>query len=401
MRVGIGILAAGVAVVAGMTTVTTASAQVAPSFTAEIAATGTYDSNVARGDAQVAAREHLTPQDGIFSPTLTVDLVRPIGAAALTVHGLFGYNFYDRNTILNSASIDLNAGLRGRVGPCKGDLKGEYDQQQSNLEDVTAGVVRNVLKTQSIVFDGSCPREIGFGPTVSLSETAGNNSNPIQNPNDYDTFKGAAGVAYTRPNFGELSLFGEYVRTQLPKSLVPVGTGQERNGYQVYSGGIRYDRRLGARIQGIFSITYTSLEPDIAGESKFAGPTYSADITFRVTGKIKAYLHADQALEPATQLNTTYSVTQNYFAEATYQPSSRLMLKLGVSSRIDDNKGTILVNPLDLTHDTIGSIYGSVSLNVGRRLVLVLDLRQEDRTAKPAIYNYDDTRVSFTARAKF
>lgn len=397
------IATAGLALAAssGVAAQVTAGAAGSQGLAIDLAVDGTYNSNVAQVSAASAAKEGLKPEDESVNPSVSADLNWPIGAESFFLHGSAGYDFYGRNPILDSQVIALNTGLDATVGHCTGKVTVGYNSQQSSLSELTIGVVRNVTDDKSIAVQATCPRATGFAPSVSLSGHVVNNSNAAEVPSNDNTFTARAGVVYTRPMFGLLSFYGEYDDTTFPNRRVPVGGSLEEDGYQTYAAGISYDRRLGARIEGVAFLSYTELNPAIPNEAKEAGPTYSADVTVRLTGKIKAHLRLDREFQPVLQQNTTYSIQQDYIADATYAISSRLSATIGASSQTQNFKGATLNSTINLTHQTTNAIFGSASLSLGRQLALVLDLREEDRSASLSAYNYTSTRVSLTAKAKF
>jgi hypothetical protein len=353
-----------------------------------------YDSNVAGLDALTAAKEGLKPSDDIFSPGVAADVVLPVGPDSVFLHGSAGYNFYGRNTILNSQDVHLDGGFDARLARCNSQVTATYTNGQSNLNELTVGVVRNVEDDESITLTASCPRRVGLIPTVSVSDEAAHNSNPLQQPSNFNSAKATFGIGYAQPMLGVLSLYGFYDDTEFPNRL-------PEDGYKLYAVGVRYDRRLGARIEAVASLSYSELSPDLAGDPSFNGPTYSLDGTFRATGKIKAHVRLERLLEPVLQLDATYAIEQTYLAEAVYAVNSRVNATIGVSEQLEDYRGAFLAPAVDVTHETLDALYASASLDLGRRLVLVFDVREERRSANLTAYDYASTRVGLTARAKF
>jgi hypothetical protein len=403
-----GLMALGAALAA--TIAVSASAQVAPTpsspptapeLDASVSAEAAYDTNVAESGAAIAAARKLQLQDEIFTPTLTLNLARPFGREYFFLYGDAGYDFYVHNTILDRERLDLHSGLGGGLGPCRAQVTGGYERHQSDLNTLTTTVVRNTWSDASVGVSGACPRTIGFGPTFSVSEDWASNSNPTLISTNYRTLAVTGGLAYTRPVFGVLSLYGEYDQTIFPNRLAGFGPSPITNGYQLYSGGVRYERKLGARIEGTFSVAYTSLRPDVAGVAGFNGATYAVDVTFKVTGKIGTHVHFDRAARPSVQLDTTYSIDNDYLAEATYAISSRMTLHAGGTVTTRSYAGPLLDPAIDLTHEQLNDLYATLDLNLGRRLDLLFDVRQENRIASISAYSYNSTRVSVTATSKF
>jgi hypothetical protein len=372
-----------------------------PVLDATLSAEALYNSNVAASDEQIAASRGLQLQDEIFTPTLSVNVVRPFGRGGFFLTGDAGYDFYDRNTILDRERLDLHTGIGDGVGQCQGRLTGSFSRHQSNLDDLTLAVVRNVEDDTSVAFSGSCPRTIGFVPSVSVSQDWASNSNPFRLSSDYRTLVATAGLAYTRPVFGVLSVYGEYDQTVFPNRLLLIGASALADSYQLYSGGVRYDRKLGARIEATFSLAYTSLQSDIPGAAGFNGLTYAADVTFQATGKIGAHVHFERAAKPSNRIDTTYTIQEDYLAEVTYAISPRTSLKFGGLIRTRDFAGPTLVSTIDLTHEQLDTIYGTLSVNLSRRLTFLLDIREEDRRSSLSAYNYDSARISLTATTTF
>ena len=361
----------------------------------------TYDSNVARADAQIAAQRGLTRQDEILSPAVSVNLVKSFGPDSVFLLGSAGYDFYVRNHILNRERFDLHPGASAKLGPCQGTLIGGYVSHQSDLLDLTRAVTSNVEQDESVAVSATCPRPIGFAPIASLTQTWSSNSNPIVSGSDYRRFDATGGLSYTRPVFGQLSVYEEYEQTVFPNRSIAAGFPPSAGGYNLYSEVLRYDRKLGARIEGTVLVGYTTLQTFGTNTTPFNSVTYSADITYRLSGRISAHFHLDRDVKPTNAVDATFAVQTDYIAEASYLVSSRSTFTIGGSSDTADNKGSALIGGVDITHSTLNALYGSLSLNIGPHLGLAFDARTEDRSSNLAAFNYSDARISVTANSKF
>jgi hypothetical protein len=381
-------------------TTSQAFAQQAPGLDISASAEAAYNTNVAESDEQVAAQRGLQLQDEIYTPTLTVDFLKPLGREAIFLDATGSYQFYQHDTILNRQNLDLLGGLKAGVGPCRGTVSDEYKNYQSDLDNLTTVVVRNTVQDELIKFDGSCPRTIGFAPTLSLSQDWTTNSATEIASSNYRSFNAQVGAAYTRPVFGQLTLFGAYTRTDFA-NLVPEGATFVQNGYQLYSAGVRFDRKLGGRIEGSLQVSFTSLSPYSSNTPGFSGFTYDADVNFRATGRIGAHFHADRETLPSSQTGSTYSIEEDYIGDIDYTLSSRLEIKLGVSSVSQQFKGNNVDPFAVITNETINSGFGSASWKLGRRLELVFAISERGRRSNLPQYNYDSTLVSATATTKF
>jgi hypothetical protein len=356
---------------------------------------GAYESNVAGGDAQVAAERGLKPQDFMITPTVLVDVLRPIGPESVFLQGSAGYSFYDRNSVLNRENLNLTGGLNARLGTCRGTATARISRYQDQLQNVTRTEVKDVYDLYSVGLDAICGRPIGLSPILSVTQSWANNSNTELSTSDNQTFGVSAGVAYQTPTFGKLSLFGQYQTTTFNNRFVLVNSQPVQDGYDTYGGWIRYQRLLGARIQGTASVGYTSLKPAIAGTPGFDGFTYDADLTFRAGGRLGLHAGFNRDVEPSNVLDATYGLEIRSLVEATYDLGARLKLNLGVSETTRRFQGLSLLTGVDLTKDDTKSIYATATYKLNK-LFVALNVRNDERIANVAAFSYSDTRVGLT-----
>jgi hypothetical protein len=364
-----------------------------------------YDSNVARSDEAVAEDRGITSlQDEVFTPSARLNINLPVGREALFLQSSAGYDFYRINTILNRERINVLGGVTGPTGPCRETLTGSYARYQSDLVDLAGPEVllstRNTEDHEAINLDGTCGRAIGLAPTFSLSQAWADNSAVVRRVVDSRTFSATGGLAYARPALGSLSVFGEFITTEFPNNVLLVDGMPQADGYQVYAGGLRYDRRLGARIQGVVSLSYTSLDPAI-GNDGFRGFTYSADGTYQASSRLQAHIDFSRVTTPSNVLGASFSVDQNLLAEGIYAVGPRLSLKLGALRLARHYEGPGLVDDLDLTNETIYTVYTTATYTLSKRLAFALDLRREQRDANISAFSYVSTRVGLTATGTF
>jgi hypothetical protein len=370
-------------------------------FSASLTAADTYDSNVARSDAQIAALRHLTLSDQLFQPAATVDLVAPIDRQAVFFDGTLGYDYYQRNRVLNRQRVNVDGGVRGQVRTCTATLGGSYSQRQNSLEDITLALIKDTLTDTGVNFSATCKAQIGFSPFITASQDWETNSSTAIVSSNYRTTSANAGVAYAQPLIGEISVYGGYTKSLFPNREVPVGVTAEQDGYQIYTGGVRYDRKLGARIEGTVAFAYTSLKPNTNQTAPFKGATYQADVTYTPSGRLSLDVHASRAAQPTPLSNTAYNIQQLYSATANYRVGARGLFSLGVSDNVEDLRGALLLAGFNITHETTDSVYATGTYTLNRRLTLVMDVREEDRRANLSAFSYDDTRVTVTARSAF
>jgi hypothetical protein len=359
----------------------------------------TYDSNVAASDAATAAQRGIIPQDWIFDPGIGLDINEPIGRQAVFLKGSLGYEFHARNPQLNSQSIDLQGGVIGRTHSCEATLGGEYANARTSLQDLNVAVTRNIQDTETIRLDGRCGGRIGFGPTFSVSRQWTNNSAEPLRASDFDTFTVSAGIAYRRPSLGEIALLGSYSQTDFPDRDLAPGPASIQDGYRNYSVGVRFDRRLGARIQGTLQLSYAVLNPYVQSVEGFNGVDVRADISVRVSGRLTTHFGVVNGPEPTIVSNATYSLNTAYTAEADYQVNPRWTLKLAGADTMDHYKGALIVPGTDIQSESYWTITGTSHFQLSRRFAVELWASHQERNADINIYDYSDNRVGLSLSA--
>jgi hypothetical protein len=359
------------------------------------------ESNVARSSADLAALRGIRPHDVIVTPTVTLDLLMPLSRQSLFLKGSLGYDFYQHNHVLNSERLDLEGGLNAQIARCKGRIVGDYARHQSDLQDLTLVVTRNIETVKAVGVEGSCGRPVGLAPTFSAKEQWSDNSASQLITSDYRTFTALGGLGYRRPSFGELSIYGTYQRTLYPNRGVPLGPASSEDGYKVYGGGARFDHRLGARIETTLKVAYKSLRPNVATLPGFNGVTWGADVTFAASPLARLHLGLEREVDPSNRPDTTYAVDTSYLAEGTYRLGRRMTLSAGASQRSSDYQGAALARGIDLTNDRLRSVFGAIGVNLGRRLSVKFDVRRDVRRANIEAFSYADTRLGVLAGVAF
>ena len=367
-----------------------------------------YDTNVAHSDSALATARGLKPSDESFRPSAFVNLGRRLGRQTLFLQGSVGYDFYRRNPILNRERIDLHPGMLFQFGRCAGSLSGNYGRHQSELNDLalvnsvsTLGVVKNTEEDKRIDLTATCGRAIGFAPTFDVSQSWNDNSNPRLQFNDSKTFAATAGLAYQRPAFGKATLFGNYNHTDFPNRQVLIAGAASGDGYDLYAAGLSYERHIGARLDGVISISYTALNNKVAGAGGFRGFTYSANGSYQIDPKLLLKLTFSRATLPSSRVGATFSVDNTVSGEFDYRLTSRLIAKVGGSYARKNYPVSVGLIGLDLTKENIGSEFGDVTYKLNRRISLDLNVIHTQRDANFAALSYAGTQVGLTVRSSF
>jgi hypothetical protein len=362
--------------------------------------TGIYDNNVSRSNASIAAARGLVQQDFIVEPNVAFDLARPIGRQSLFLTGSTGYDFYARNRVFNRERIDVAGGAALQAAGCHATALADYARRQSQLQDLEfLGVLENLETDQLYRLSADCARPIGFSPTGSVSESITENSQALQKNADHHTLTGTAGLLYSNPGLGRLQLFGEYDTTRYPNRII--GPGGKTDGYKAYSGGVSYERHVGARLDATAQATYMHLRPDAPGEPGFDGLTYKVDVTLQLGSRLKVSGDFEQGAIPANRIGVSFARSQSAQVGLNYASSSRL--NFGAGGFIQDHRyeGAALDPTVFVTHERVSGLFGTSELKLGRKASLLLDCRWEQQTADIAAFSYDDVLVSLTAAIKF
>jgi hypothetical protein len=377
-----------------------------PETTVEVSAQAQYNSNIAGSDEQIAAQRGLKLADVIFEPGLDFTVARQIGRPLLYLRGNVNYAYSVVNTFRSRTDFAVDGGGTGHFGPCQEDLTGSYAHTQSALSEVARGVINNIVSNANVSFDARCGRQSGLTPTLSVQQSWLSNSSKIESFVDNRTLNVDAGVGYTRPAVGTLSLFGNYSTATYPNRRFAVlnpNTGPSILvfGYDIYGGGIRFERPVGARISVLASLSYTSLQGDLPGAVGFHGITYSADVTYAVTPHLSTHVEAVHATQPSNRPGSNFALRTTYEADATYQLGSRYTVEVSAQYENLNYPGS---NPLvtdDLTDETTYTGMISVNYKLTRRIRLGLTTAEESRSANFPGLSFDATKVTLNAVATF
>jgi hypothetical protein len=353
-----------------------------------------YETNVLHSAPAQAAGRGLKAEDEIYTPSATLDFQQNVGRGTAALTGTAGYNFYSHDKALNRENLSLQGILQQQVSLCQGDLKVSLSRALNQLVDVTVQQIDETYTQASVGGDVSCGRPVGFAPTVSVSESWGNNSDQALSISNSQTFNSSAGLAYRTAAQGTLSVSGIYRDTEFPSNIPTLNTG--KSGYQTTGATIRYERQLGARIQGSASATYTIVQGGLVAD--FKGLTYTADITYRAGSRLHFEGDFSRQVIPSNLANASYRVESDESVAGHYNLSSRLLFSLGASQQVGDEAGSF--SQVSLLHYDEKTIFSSLTLSL-RKVSLSLNVRNDHRTTNQAGLNYSDTRASISASTQF
>ena len=370
-----------------------------PPVTAQFSTT--YYSNIAQSSGLFATARGISRDDILYAPTVLANLVKPYGGLTFFLQGQAGYEAYQNNSVLDREHIDLQAGADTYVSVCDTTVTGAWSRGQSSLMDLSIAATKNTLQTLTPTLAVSCDRMGRLVPTASVSETWASNSAPLYVSQDYHSFVANAGLGYNYEPIGLVSLFGQYVQSSYPHRLFGTGVGPQSDGYNLYSGGLRYTRDIGARIQISASLTETSLSTDNSIGKGFSGLTYDLNLNYKPDERWVFTGDFGRDVSPSFYLNADYAVQEKYSGSVGYRFTSRLTASAGVSDTHANYVGAALVPGTDISDQTYWSYYGTVAFNVSPTFSVSLNAGEDGRHANVVGYSYSGAHVGLALSKAF
>ena len=368
----------------------------------EVDVTTQYDSNVAESSRELAALRGLTLADELITPSGIFQVARPLGAISLMLRGTGGYDFHRVNTIRDTVHFDFAAGADLHTGQCHESVVGDYAQSQSELSQLTVGLLNNTQDTTSINATAACGRQTGLAPKVSFTQSWLSNSSIIYKTVDNRTSTIDASLAYQRPAFGAASVFGTYEQATYPHRLFLGPNGPLAYGYKLYAGGFRYEHLVGSKIDLTAQVSYTALDPDSGSAQKFNGFTFAGDATYYMNTRLKTHVSVSRQTLPSTRPDSNFSVEDSYAADVSYLLGARLTLTLNADRKHTSFVGSIIPDPFRrLTEQTAYDVGGQASYTLNRRITLLLTAGDTEFQANLTGFSYSSTKIGIGVRATF
>ena len=362
-----------------------------------------YDDNLPRTSAAEAAKRKLSLEDTTYVPTLGLDMRLPVGREAIFFNGQAGYVYHDKNTVLDSQRVNLYGGADAHFSACQSRLAGSYQRSLTELEDIVLATTTNdELSVKNVQINGNCGRRTGLGFSFSAGQDWGDHSNALLEVQNYRSHSYQGGLTYTRPTLGVISLFGSYQKTEFPNRP---RLGGQTDGFENVAGGLTYERRLGARIEGTVTVAYTEVTQLVVNpffpSKDFSGLTYTADLKYRATPRLSTDLLFERAIQPSNRIGSNYDLRTHYRLGGGYDLTKRLKLNLGVERKDIKSSAIGLAAVNTLTNSRENVIFGGVRYDLNRRISLSLDASQEQRKTNSPIFDYRDNHVAMTLRARY
>jgi|GEM_PF-6535087 len=388
-----------------------------------------HDTNIARAGSGITVPTHITPEDTLYAPTVSLNYVMPVGRQSVFLNASDSYIFHEKNTQLNNDRLNVDGGAAFRAGPCGATLRGAYARGRNELDNpallvtavvpggpapltpTTTNLESTILNIETVEDAGvsvSCSRPSGLGVFGQADQQWTSNSETLSGNGSYRTASYSLGVSYQRPQFGSLSLSGFYARTiygdQLLAMLTPKGS-------EVSGANLSFSRRLGGRIEANVSVGYThahTLDPPVLTPptddfKDFNGVTYAGGLTFRATSRLHMAATFQRQVTPTLLAGGSYEILTGYGADVEYSLGTRITLGLRADRQQSETTGVVLLTPIaqQLTDSRVNDLSATATYRMNRRLSLSLQGSRETRKANLSDFNYTNDRVALTLSSTF
>lgn len=370
---------------------------------AVVVADATYDNNVLRSRSDTEALRGLEKEDVVLRPRVEGTVALPAGPVQLTLSGLVGYDIYTRNSELSRERIDLNASALGGLPGCGAAVNGGYSRAQNDLRDlsiVPGDPITSSINVQTISRIGGtiyCGQETGIRPMGFAEYRTSRNSNDRRRGSNVDNFSYGAGVMYSNPVVGQISLFfgkSEFEYTNVDPILLTTFPDVE-----TVSGGLRLDRRLGTRLQFNGQVTYVKVRVDGFSGNTFDGLNWNMALSLRVSDNLQVRVGTARQIDASAGFRSNFVRSEVHTADIDYAITQRL--RLGLSGTLQDREfdtSSLVPNPLNVTDDRFTRVSARLGFQRFRRLGFTLFASYESRDASLDEYSYDGFSAGIGAR---
>lgn len=352
-----------------------------------------YDSNILRN-----YQEDGRPSDNVrVTPGIDLSLRRLLGRVSLGATGSIGYDFNSRFRYLDRSRIDMTGVVRAPVGAvCQFDFDARYQRFQFDLGD-TQQTGGSAQQNQTYRLSSNCRRAAGFAPlaAVSYSSLTSGGSGFF----DFEQFGVEAGVSYTKPSIGTVSLFGNAQRLRRPNIRALIGT---EDGTDVRSLSLGLARSVSPRIQFNIAAGITEANPARPGVSTFVGASYNSQINWLITPRFTVNGSAVRAVTNQNGISATYVIREDYGLSVNWQASGKSRFRLSGARTQRDFRGENL-NPglTPIRADETMSIGAGYNYDTLRNIRIGFAVSHRWRDADNPIYDYKSTVASTTVGARF
>jgi len=360
------------------------SPKAADTQTINFFASETYNSNVAQSDAALAAERGLTQSDEITTVGFNATVIQTLGVQRFFLKGDFGYDWYARNHVLDTARADFVGGDTVRLGDCQATVQGDYYRGRNDTPILSTEAVENVRSTGSIGGNATCGHQYGLVPNVSVTERWNSDTAEIYKGANSRVFTAAGGLDFRTPTLGSLGLYGEYDNIAYNQTFVGPEGARQTDQFDVWTGGLKYSKQLTPTLGAQAFLTYTNVDSNTPNSADFDGLTYSFSLTYSVAPRLSATAYFSREVLPSDVPYETYTVVETYHALINYAAAYKLHLQLEGGLNDYDYRGStgfgLLTSQFDFAHQTTYRVQGEASYDLNdhfRAGLLVAEVRRD------------------------
>jgi hypothetical protein len=360
-----------------------------------------YASNVAGGDTTIANLRGLTPEDITYDLGTTINLRLPAGRQLLFLTASADLQRHARNSVLNAENYSVIGGGTGRVGACTGSAVGNYSRNQTQAQDLTVVVQKNIASQDGLSASVSCGSGALFA-SAQGSFTKLTNSATSAGFIGSESGSGSVSVGYQNKSLGNVSLGAQYSKTRYTNDpAIALGAP---DGFEQYGVNLTYSRRLGLRLNGTASVNLTSLKtPATILQPASTSNNLGSDIAlnYRVSSRLGLSLGYTLSNQASPTVNASFVRVDSLHVSGTYTLNQRVSVHLGGSKSRTEYRGGQPVGFLQARKSDDQEIDAGASLRVGRKISVTLDASHTDRQADLSTFNFSSNQVTLGLTGTF
>lgn len=385
---------------------TAAHAQGAPARDISISASvrAEHQSNAAHASAAQAALAGITRSDQMIAPNVAVNVALPFGAHSFSLSGAAGYSFHRRNKQRDREYLNFSSNLAMRLPVCDPTFNASLSRRISDLGDIVTSpgvdpiTVENVETVKSLGGTIACGKDYGLRPTFGIDYQEGRNDEPTRKFRDRNVTTYTAGLGYVHPSIGDLLLFAQQREIRYPNQLLLSG---RENGNRQRSGGIRFSRSIGSRLQGSVEVTYAELKSRDPLVSPFKGLNWKADLSAQATSRMMVNASVARSTSSSLAIDANYHVNTSYNLGLSYVVTPLINLQGGFSYTRRRFEGTQIVGAPTptlqlLTTDQRAVVNGGISYQFSPKLLFSIDAAHERRSGNGTFFDYTNNRIGLS-----
>lgn len=331
-----------------------------------------YDTNVSRGSDASATLRGIKNEDVRASPTAALNMTLPRGRALFTVQASAGYDAYARNQRLNRERLSIRTRSQVPVAFCTIAPETAYSRRQIDLIDVEAGegvinaAGRNVQTVTEALSALGCGPQIGLRAGANLGYVNTRTDARVGQQQDVREVRYGSELNYVHTSVGIVTLFARQRNFTYDRQL-QFFPGRLST-VSITNAGLRVDRRLGARLQVVGSISYADLSSALnpPGAKNFDGLNWDVSATLRLGGRLLLSAGSDRTITIAPGFSAETVRQTNHAGSLRYALTPLVQMTASVS-RANRDFRLAPRSAFGITKDRLDT--AAIRLNYTRRAV--------------------------------